>query len=289
MKKILVCFILAFCLNLGINFQKVFAETATPAIAGIVNWDSAASLKRVNTIGSNILIKNHLPSKIVFKVSEDESVNAYSNINKEIYVQRGLLQYVENDDELAAVISHEIGHIVNAHIQKQGLITAIINYFTSKLTNEKVKSGADMANQLSMLKLSRSDEYESDLTGVDIMIVAGYNPNAMISVLNKICGNYMDVLCDHPSGDKRTMNIYDYMTYNYPAYVKKGFNTDSYNSFLLYAQPTIELRKTNPKALAKFQKKEAKLKAARIKRAQKIRSSNPWETTYSVLKTLSGS
>lgn len=289
MKKILVCLVLIFCFCVGGACPKTFAAATDSTIAGIVNWDSASSLKRINTIGSNILVKNHLPSKIVFNISEDESVNAYANINKEIYIQRGLLQYVENDDELAAVISHEIGHIVNAHIQKQGLISAIANYFASKLTNEKVKSGVDTANQLSMLKLSRSDEFESDLTGVDIMIVAGYNPNAMISVLNKICGNYIDVLSDHPSGDKRTMNIYDYMTYNYPVYVKNGFKTSSYNSFLLYAQPTIELRKTQPKALEKFNKKQAKLKAARLKRAQKIRSTNPWEATYTVLKTLSGS
>lgn len=285
MKKILI--VLTLFLMVCIGCPKSFAEPTT--IAGVVNWDSAPSLKRVNAIGANILQKNHLPAKIMFKVSDDETVNAYANINKEIYVQRGLLQFVETDDELAAVISHEIGHIVNAHIQRQGLISAIINYFTGKVTNEKVKAGVDTANQLSMLKLSRNDEYESDLTGADLMIVAGYNPLAMISVLNKITGNYFDVLESHPSGDKRTMNIYDYLSYNYPATIKKGYTTDSYKSFLLYAQPTVELRKSNPKELAKFQKKEAKLKAARIKRAQKIRGSNPWETTYSVLKTLSGS
>jgi len=286
MKKTLLGAILAIIIVLCVNCQS-FAETT--AVAGITNWDSAASLKRVNTIGTNILQKNHLPEKIVFKVSDDETVNAYANINKEIYIQRGLLQCVQTDDELAAVISHEIGHIVNAHIQRQGLIESIVSYFTAKLSNAKVKAGADTINQLSMLKLSRNDEFESDLTGVDIMIVSGYNPLAMISVLNKICTDYIDVLENHPSGDKRTMNIYDYLIYNYPATLKKGYSTDSYKSFLLYAQPTVELRKTNPKAMAKFQKKEAKLKAARIKRARNIRSSNPWATTYSVIKTLQGS
>lgn len=282
MKKILV-----FSLTFLIMSFQVLAVQAQDALQGIVNWDSAASLKRVNTIGSVLLQKNNLPPKIVFKVSEDESVNAYSNINKEIYIQKGLLQYVETDDELAAVISHEMGHIINAHIQKQGLIEALISYFSSKVTNQKVKAGVDTANQLSMLKLSRSDEYESDLTGVDLMIKAGYNPLAMISVLNKICGNYVDILADHPSGDKRTMNIYDYLTYNYPTYVKKSYNTPSYQSFLLYAQPTLETRKANPKSMEKFLKKQAKLKTARIKRAKRITGTSPWETTYSVLKTLS--
>lgn len=287
MKKILFGLILTGLFTFCVNCPSVNAETTLPA--AITNWDSAVSLKRVNAIGSNILQKNHLPAKIVFKVSDDESINAYANIDKEIYIQRGLLQFVENDDELAAVISHEVGHIVNAHIQRQGLVASIINYFVAKVKNEKVKTGVDAANQLSMLKLSRNDEFESDLTGVDLMVASGYNPLGMISVLNKICGNYIDILTDHPSGDKRTMNIYDYLSYNYPTTLQKGFKTESYASFLLYAQPTVELRKTNAKELLKFQKKQAKLKLARVKRAQSIRSSNPWETTYSVLKTLSGS
>jgi len=286
MKKILLSLVFAIMFISCGGCQSAFSADTT-VITGSVNWDSNASLKRVNTIGTNILVKNKLPDKITFKISEDETANAYANINKEIYVQKGLLQYVENDDELAAVISHEVGHIVNAHIQRQSLISAIISYFTSKVTEEKYKTSVDTINQLSMLKLSRNDEYESDLTGVDLMIGAGYNPLAMISVFNKICGNSLDFIESHPSGDKRTMNVYDYLSYNSPSALKKGFSTSSYSSFLAYAQPTVELRKSNPKAMAKFQKKESKLKQARLKRAQKIRGSNPWETTYSVLKTLS--
>ena len=283
MKKILSILAIVF-VAVAMLSCKAFAETQT---AAVTKWDSVSSLKRVNAVGENILLKNKLPNKITFKVSEDETANAYANINKEIYVQKGLLDYVENDDELAAVISHEVGHIVNAHLQRQSLIAAIISYFTSKVTDEKMKTGIDTANQLATLKMSRNDEYESDLTGTDLMVAAGYNPLAMISVFNKICANSFDFLESHPSGDKRTMMVYDYLSYNYPNTVKKGFSTSAYSSFLLYAQPTVELRKSNPKALAKFQKKEAKLKTARLKRAQKIRGANPWETSYTVLKTLS--
>lgn len=291
MRKFLSMFVVAVAFVMFISSGNAFCADTNSSVtqsAVITNWDSAASLKKVNAIGANILAKNKLPAQIVFKVSEDEGVNAYSNIDNEIYVQRGLLQFVQNDDELAAVISHEVGHIVNAHMPKQGLISAMISYFTSKVTNEKVKSGVGTVSELSMLKLSRSDEYESDLTGADLMIQAGYNPLAMISILNKICGNYVDVIENHPSGDKRTMGVYDYLTYNYPQTIKKGFATTSYSSFLIYAQPTVEARKNNPKAYAKFMKKEAKLKVARVKRAQKIRTSNPWQTTYATLKILSG-
>lgn len=287
MKKVLLGLIFSLMMFSCVNYESAFAEDTVTKTAVITNWDSASSLRRINTVGANILAKNKLPAKIMFKLSEDETVNAYANINKEIYLQKGLLQYVESDDELAAVISHEVGHIVNAHIQKQGIISALVSYFTSKVTNEKTKAGVDTVNQLSMLKLSRTDEYESDLTGVDLMIVAGYNPLAMISLYNKILEPSFDFVDSHPSGDKRTMNIYDYLSYNYPSIIKKGYKSVAYSNFLMYAQSTVALRKTNPKVLAKFQKKQAKSKEARIKRAQKIRGANPWETTYSVLKTLS--
>lgn len=66
-----------------------------------------------------------------------------------------------------------------------------------------------------MLKMSRSEEYEADITGADLMTKAGYNPLAMVSVLYKIGGNYKDFTSAHPSGDKRTMYIYDYITYTH--------------------------------------------------------------------------
>ena len=56
-------------------------------------------------------------------------------------------------------------------------------------------------------ELSRNDEFEADITGVDLMTKAGYNPLAMVSLLNKISGDaYIDILQTHPSGEKRILN-----------------------------------------------------------------------------------
>src|SRR5574344_57076 len=277
MKKFLSVLFLCAIFLIG---NLSFAETTT-------NWDSAANQKRVNNIGYVLMTKNKLPSGVSFKVSDSEEVNAYANINKEVYVFKGLLKYVENDDELAAVISHELGHIINAHIQKQSIISALMTTLKSNLTGTKLSTTADVASQLSLLKISRSDEYDADLTGVDLMITAGYNPLAMISVLNKITGKYIDVLQTHPSGDKRPMNVYDYLTYNYPTYAKKSYTTNSYKSFLAWATPTVTARNADAKKLAKFKKTQEKLKQKRIKRLQKMSSSaNGWDVSYTILNAL---
>ena len=61
------------------NINPTYAATTSTA-----NWNEEASLKRVNTIGATILKANNLPEGITFKVSHDESINAYANINKEV-------------------------------------------------------------------------------------------------------------------------------------------------------------------------------------------------------------
>ena len=106
MKKIVFSIVFMLIANVA-----VFAATAT--VATTTNWDSAAAVQRVNTIGKKLIVANGIGQNITFKVSDQADINAYANINKEVYVYKGLLQYVTDDQELAAVISHELGHILN--------------------------------------------------------------------------------------------------------------------------------------------------------------------------------
>ncbi len=279
MKKLLAFFVCAF------------VSVQLSANAANTNWNSAAQVKRVNTIGKNILAKNNLPTKITFKVIDTDEVNAFANVDKEICVYTGLLKFVENDSELAAVISHEVGHIVNNHVAKQNVVgtvaaTAIYNVNM----DARLKAGANAANNMTMLKMSRTEEYEADITGADLMTKAGYNPLAMVSVLYKISGNYVDVISTHPSGDKRTMYVYDYITYTYPAKVKAGYNSASYKSFMNYASPIIKARNADPKKLAKFKKEQAKLKAKRLAKLEKYKTakqSNGWDKSFEVIRAIS--
>lgn len=278
MKKIILAF--AFILTANIS---VFAASATTT-----NWNSTAALNKVNTIGSKIIKANGIGQKITFKVSDEADVNAYANINKEVYVYRGLLEYVTNDDELAGVISHELGHILNGHCAKQGVLNTCINVFaniTAQATGSTTAAG--IGQQLASSKLSRKDEFEADITGVDLMTKAGYNPLAMISVLNKICGNYIDILQTHPSGEKRLLNIYNYVEYNYPAKLKTGFNTDSYSKALTLLTPKIEKRKASERLTKKFEKEQQKLLIKKQKRMAKAAKKNTiWDGYYTTLQLM---
>ncbi len=277
MKKIIYLILTVFVMfNLNISY------------AATTNWDSAASLERVNTIGQKILTANKLPAQIVFNVSEEDHVNAYATIDKNIYVYRGLLEYVQDDQELAAVLSHEIGHVVNAHCARQTILSAIIAALKPTSTNTKVNAGLDITQELVSLKMSRNDEYEADITGAELMYKAGYNPNAMISILNKICENTIDVISTHPSGVNRLVNIYDYMSYTNPKSLTTQYNSSSYTVAMQAIDLKTNVRKADAKKQAKWEKKMEKLKQKRIKNALRAQSNlNGWDASYTILNILS--
>ena len=285
MKKILLFLLVAV---FGIQLST-YAATTTTTPNNAAKWTTENGLKKVQEIGTNILSKNSLPTQVTFTVVETDEINAFASGDKELCVYTGLLNYIDNDAELAGIIGHEIGHIVNNHVAKQSIFASLTQTtIQNSRLNSTAKSSVSLANDLVFLKVSRTDEYEADITGVDLMIKAGYNPLAMVSVLYKISGNYFDFTSDHPSGDKRTMYLYNYLTYAYPNIVKAGYNSDSYNKFLAYATPIVNERNADPKKLEKFNKEQAKLKAKREKKLEKYKKTTNtmgWDASYSLLKS----
>ncbi len=272
----------------GLLFSIVSVSAVTTNSTTTTDWTTKNGLARVEKIGKNLLTKNNLPTQVTFKVMETDEINAFASSENEICVYTGLLKFVNDDSELAGVIAHEMGHIVNNHVAKQNIVSNITSNLISRANvSARVKTGAYVANQLSMLKMSRTQEYEADITGVDLMTNAGYNPLAMVSLLYKISGNYIDFVQTHPSGDKRTMYSYNYITYTYPAKAKLGYSTESFTQFMNYAKPIVSARNSSATKLAKFNNEQAKLKQKRIEKMQKYKNYyNSWNASYNFLKAL---
>lgn len=274
MKKILLSLILAGTL-------------AMPALAA--TW---SAVDRTPTVGKQILSKNNLPSTTKFVVTETAVTNSTSNTNDEIYVQKTDLGYTGNDNEVAAVIAQEIGVIINANASKKKLVSNITSAIAGNFVDTNLENTALVANELTLNNMSAKDQMNADITGVDLMIQAGYNPLAMIVVLGKMPGSTVDILKSQPNNFKRSMYIYDYLSYNYPSKVKAGYNCKEYKNFLAYIQPTIDERNSNKSKFAKFQKEQAKLKKERAKQIAKYKATgglNGWDASYTILKNLSES
>ncbi len=153
--------------------------------------DDALLQKRVEDIGRRIVaVCDRQEIEYHFRVIEDEEVNAFSLPGGFVYINKGLIEKVDNDDELACVLAHEVGHIVARHAVKR--LQALMGYnFLRILVSQapeggKLVTGADIAFAQIIAGYSREDELLADQLGARYAKRAGFNPEGMISFLKKL-------------------------------------------------------------------------------------------------------
>lgn len=127
-----------------------------------------------------------------FKVLKSDDINAFALPGGFIYMFSGLLEEL-NEDETAAVLGHEIGHVVARHGVKR--MQAVYGYQLLSLAGliamgDRVDPAAaqELSNtvfSLIMLGYSRRDELEADRLGTRYAIKSGYAPDGMLGVLEK--------------------------------------------------------------------------------------------------------
>ncbi len=146
---------------------------------------------RVETIGSKIVaVCDRKDIDYHFKVLDDKEINAVSLPGGYVYINSGVLERVDNDDELAAVIAHEVAHIVARHSIKK--LQAIVGYSILRVLVAAAPdagntgNAADYAFTEILLGYGRDDELLADQLGARYLKLAGYNPRAMVSFLEKL-------------------------------------------------------------------------------------------------------
>jgi len=147
--------------------------------------------KRVEDIGKKIVsVCDRKDIDYYFKVIEDEEINAVSLPGGFVYVNRGLVDKVANDDELVCILAHEVGHIVARHSIKK--LQAIMGYSILRLLTApipgagQVGNAADVAFTEILTGYSREDELLADQLASRYAKLAGYDPHGMISFLKKL-------------------------------------------------------------------------------------------------------
>ncbi len=146
------------------------------------------------------LVKAARPSPFEFRfyVIEDESLNAFAIPGGAIYMNTGLILRVENVAELNGVIAHEIGHVTARHVanlynrgRNTGIVANIVMFAIAILTgNPNLAQGGqfltNMAATAYLAQYQREDEDEADALGVETLIRAGWDPNAVASMFEKL-------------------------------------------------------------------------------------------------------
>jgi predicted Zn-dependent protease len=121
---------------------------------------------------------------------EKPLVNAVSLPGGYIYVFKGLLEYIQSDEELAAVISHEIAHITARHSIKrlQASYGSLALIIAAMQANSQLAGGVAATLDTMFLAYSQDDEIQSDTLGIKYMKAAGYDPQGMVAMLESLQG-----------------------------------------------------------------------------------------------------
>lgn len=155
--------------------------------------------------------------------SPEGKIRAYTSKN-EIVLFNGLAQYLETEDEFAAVLGHEMGHHISHHYEKgiqnrvageviTGIIFAGLATATNAYQYNPYQAQTDMQNAMKMgryigdISFSKEHEREADYISAYLMTRAGYDPNKAKSVwvkITKASGKMTaDLFATHPSGPDR--------------------------------------------------------------------------------------
>ena len=123
------------------------------------------------------------------KVLDDPALNAVSLPGGTIYVFKGMYDAVKSDDELAGVIAHEVGHVTAKHAVKRMQASygySLLQVLSVASGSANAAYGASALFASVFLAHARGDEFQADKLGVKYLKAAGYDPRAMIQVLERL-------------------------------------------------------------------------------------------------------
>ncbi len=175
----------------------------------------------VTEIGERLLAASpDVGGHYTFTVVDNSNVNASATQDGYIFINRGLIAFCRNEDELAGVIGHEIGHVVGRHVQRSkglnrlgGLLGWLGVIGTSSFA---MKDLGDTLTATAVTREAREYELEADAYGAEFLARAGYDPLAMIDVIHVLKDQelfaksvmnrpsvYHGIFGSHPRNDKR--------------------------------------------------------------------------------------
>jgi len=178
--------------------------------------ESSALQDRVDSIGKKLIAASGAQGlDWEFQVFDDPTPNAFALPGGKIGVHSGMAQIAETDAQLAAVLAHEVGHVVARHPSEQMSQSAAIQ---TALGVAGAGEGAvgqlvQLATGVGALSFSRSAEAEADRIGLEYMARAGYDPRAAVELWQNMeqatadGGRPPEFLSTHPDPQSRIAGI----------------------------------------------------------------------------------
>jgi predicted Zn-dependent protease len=214
--------------------QLIFMPDAQINQMGLQAFDSLKKEKAVSTNGNYNQAASCIASALVRQlggqwevvVFEDKSPNAFALPGNKIGVHSGMLTLVNNQDQLAAVIGHEIGHVLAKHSNERAsqkmAVTQGVN-IVQAVTSPQTPLGQTAVGLLGigtqygvLMPYNRIQESEADIIGVDLMAKAGFDPRQSINlwqIMDQASQGRQPIefMSTHPSHATRIQNLQNHM------------------------------------------------------------------------------
>ena len=184
----------------------------------------------VQSIGDSLASRSHRPNLVYrFTVLDSSDINAFALPGGYIFINRGLMSYLSSEEELAAVLAHEIGHVTARHSVRQYSQSQLMSILSTAIEINAGSTAGNIANLASGALLSgygREMELEADELGAQYIFEDGYSPQGMYKVLSVLKdqevyskeiakqrgqepSSYHGIFASHPSNDKRLQEVID--------------------------------------------------------------------------------
>lgn len=172
-------------------------------------------------------------------VFDDEQVNAFALPGGKIGVYTGLLNVAENQHQLAAVIGHEVGHVIAEHGNERMSQSTLINMGTqaagAALAMNEVSQTAPIMAAIGLglqvgvqLPFSRTHESEADVIGLQLMAMSGFDPRQSVNLWQNMDAassgeRPLELLSTHPAPQTRISNLQANMNAAYNDYQASAY------------------------------------------------------------------
>jgi hypothetical protein len=147
----------------------------------------------VNRVGQNVVLHSDAKIPFTIRVIDSDEPNAFALPGGFFFVNKGLVLVADNEAELAGVMAHEIAHVAARHAMENERKMQIIDYgmlagilLGGGVIGNVLYNAGGLIQGLSFLKFTRGAEEEADKLGVQYMWAAGYDPNAMATMFEKL-------------------------------------------------------------------------------------------------------
>jgi predicted Zn-dependent protease len=217
-----------------VDQEKVLGLEAAPEMAqqmgGVVDPNDPEA-RLVDEVGARIVARSNAarsPYAGNFQfhlLADPHTINAFALPGGQVFITKGLFDRMQTEAELAGVLGHEIGHVIHRHSAEQmakGQLGAALSQAVGVAASDGSDGGqraamvAAMVSQMMQLKYGRGDESESDRYGIDAMAAAGYDPKAMLEVMEILKqagggGRQPEWMSSHPLPETRIVEIQEYL------------------------------------------------------------------------------